>query len=189
VRGVSVATCFAYAIPIERQIPLVASTGFTHLSLGGRLEHSGLLDPRRRDELAGRLGDHALRVDTVHAARLDREDAVATIAATIEAAAAMRAPVVVAHAGPFACERGDVEDIVRRVAAHARTLAPVAREHGVRVALENVMPGPATEIATRALADLDPEVFGFCYDSSHDQIDGPRSFALRLRDRLDAPPV
>jgi sugar phosphate isomerase/epimerase len=100
-----------------------------------RLEHSGLLDPRRRDELAGRL------------------------------------------------------DIVRRVAAHARTLAPVAREHGVRVALENVMPGPATEIATRALADLDPEVFGFCYDSSQDQIDGPRSFALRLRDRLDAPPV
>jgi sugar phosphate isomerase/epimerase len=90
----------------------------------------------------------------------------------------MRAPVVVAHAGPFACERGDVEDIVRRVLAHARTLAPVAREHGVRVALENVMPGPATEIATRALADLDPEVFGFCYDSSHDQIDGPRSFDL-----------
>jgi sugar phosphate isomerase/epimerase len=35
---------------------------------------------------------------------------------------------------------------------------------------------------------LDPHLFGFCYDSSHDQIGGPRSFGLleRLRTRLIA---
>ena len=42
----------------------------------------------------------------------------------------------------------------------------------------DVMPGPATDLVRRALQNLDPSVFGLCYDSSHDQIDGPRPFDL-----------
>ena len=64
-------------------------------------------------------------------------------------------------------------------------------------ALENVMPGPATDMARRALRELDPAIFGLCYDSSHDQIDGPRPFdlidefrgrilAVHLSDRIKA---
>lgn len=39
-----------------------------------------------------------------------------------------------------------------------------------------------------ALPELDSRSFGLCYDSSHDQIDGPRPFTLvhELGDRLQA---
>ena len=50
------------------------------------------------------------------------------------------------------------------------------------------MPGPATDLARRALFDLDSAAFGLCYDSSHDQIDGPRPFDLidEFRNRIFA---
>jgi sugar phosphate isomerase/epimerase len=56
------------------------------------------------------------------------------------------------------------------------------------LALENVLPGPATELIRRALDMLDPLWFGFCYDSSHDQIGGPNAMHLlaQLRHRLIA---
>ena len=74
----------------------------------------------------------------------------------------------------------------------------------IRLCLINVMPGPATDLATRTLRELNPTFFGLCYDSSHDQIDGPRPFdliddfrnrifAVHLSDRSDrnraAPPT
>lgn len=76
-------------------------------------------------------------------------------------------------------------------------LIPFTKATGVLLALENVMQGPATDLVRRALHDLDPAVFGLCYDSSHDQIDGPRPFdliddfrnrifAVHLSDRIKA---
>jgi sugar phosphate isomerase/epimerase len=54
--------------------------------------------------------------------------------------------------------------------------------------LENVTPGPATEVVRRAILETDPAAIGFCYDSSHDQIGGPNEFELllELRERLVA---
>jgi hypothetical protein len=43
----------------------------------------------------------------------------------------------------------------------------------VTFALENVMLGPATTLVQTVLPHLPPASFGFCYDSAHDQIDGP----------------
>jgi sugar phosphate isomerase/epimerase len=65
---------------------------------------------------------------------------------------------------------------------------PFVRKSGIKIAIENVMPGPATELAIRALRQTNPEYFGFCYDSSHEQIDGPRPFTLldSLKERVIA---
>jgi sugar phosphate isomerase/epimerase len=67
------------------------------------------------------------------------------------------------------------------------TSGDLVKSH-VRLALENVLPGPATELIRRALGMLDPIWFGFCYDSSHDQIGGPHAMHLlaQLRHRLIA---
>ena len=64
-----------------------------------------------------------------------------------------------------------------------KELEAVSRKSGVRFALENVLPGPATELVETALKYLDPTCFGFCYDSSHDQIGGPKPFDLLLRQK------
>lgn len=42
-QAVSVATSFDYALPIDRQIPLIADAGFTHFSLGADVAHSDYL--------------------------------------------------------------------------------------------------------------------------------------------------
>ncbi|MDP9469853.1 MAG: sugar phosphate isomerase/epimerase [Chloroflexota bacterium] len=67
-------------------------------------------------------------------------------------------------------------------------LEPLLEQTGVVLAVENVLPGPATELVRLLLPDVDPQHFGFCYDSSHDQIGGPRPFGLLadLRDRVHA---
>jgi sugar phosphate isomerase/epimerase len=76
----------------------------------------------------------------------------------------------------------------RAVVRTCEALQPHAIACGVRFALENVLPGPATDLVVRVLDRLDPAVFGACYDSSHDQIGGPRPFSLleQWRERLIA---
>ena len=193
----SVATCFQYDISIEEQLSLIAEAGFSHVSLGVRPEHSGYLDSKRRIELKACLADTGLEMDSIHARRLDDSEAITHTSATIRAAAELGASCVVAHAGPFHFSSEGIEERLASVLSACNSLAQLARATGVVLALENVMPGPATDLVRRGLQELDPEVFGLCYDSSHDQIDGPRPFdlidefrnrifAVHLSDRIEA---
>jgi sugar phosphate isomerase/epimerase len=90
--------------------------------------------------------------------------------------------------GPFHCKQEDVNERIPLILATCKAIAPLATEAGVIIALENVMPGPATNLVRMALHELDSDLFGLCYDSSHDQIDGPRPFDLinEFRDRIFA---
>ena len=193
----SVATSFNYEIPIDKQLELIAYAGFSHLSLGALPEHSGYLDARRRRELKSRMADLGLAIDTIHARALHHPGAVEQASATLAAAAELGASFVVAHAGPFNFAVDGLEEKLALVFSVCKALIPVASGAGISFALENVMPGAATDLVRRALQDLNPAVFGLCYDSSHDQIDGPRPFdlidefksrifAVHLSDRIKA---
>ena len=174
----SIATSFQYDIPIAEQLAMIAQARFSHVSLGARPEHSGYLDTRRRRELKARLSEHGLAVDTIHAQVLADPTEVAQALATVEAAADLGTPCVVAHVGPFDCSPEGFEERLTSVLSACNALVPMAKGTGIVFALENVMPGPATDLVRRALQALEPGVFGLCYDSSHDQIDGPRPFDL-----------
>lgn len=185
---ISIASSFQYDISIEDQLPLIAEAGFPHVSLGGKQEHSGYLVPKRRNELKSRLAGHELAIDTIHAYGLDRPDAVPQISATIGAAADFGASCIVAHVGPFNCSQQGLDDKVAAALAACGDLASIAKDSGVVLALENVMPGAATDLVRKVLQETDTEIFGLCYDSAHDQIDGPRPFDLidEFRDRIFA---
>jgi sugar phosphate isomerase/epimerase len=96
----------------------------------------------------------------------------------MEAAADLGAPVVVVHAGPFTFDETELPTRLNAVLQTGRSVELIARNTGIKFALENVMPGPATELVRTTLDYLDPTCFGFCYDSSHDQIGGPKPFDL-----------
>jgi sugar phosphate isomerase/epimerase len=174
----SVATSFCYDLPITEQLPMIAAAGFDHVSLGGNAEHSGYLTEEGRTLLKTLLQKYNLQIDTIHAPGLDHPDAVARTTAVMEAAVQLGAPCIVAHGGPFQCDNNDMETRLPSLISTCNTLAPIVRDHGLAIALENVCPGPATDLVRRALLELDPSIFGLCYDSSHDQIDGPRPFDL-----------
>jgi sugar phosphate isomerase/epimerase len=177
-RSLSIAASFDYDLSIDAQLPLIAAAGFTHISLGGKEGHSGYLSANGRDRLKALLRRHALRIDTIHGPRGDQPGGVAALSAAVEAAADLGAPVVVAHGGPFDFPAAELPARLSTLLYVCAALEPLLARTGVALALENVLPGPATDLVRQALNHLDPAHFGFCYDSSHDQIGGPRQFDL-----------
>jgi len=174
----SVATCFRYEIPIGEQMQLVAKAGFTHVSLSAKAEHSGLLTETGRTRLRSLLRTYGLGIDTIHGPGLDGPDACRRLRDVLEAADALEVRRVVVHPGPFMCDAqalADKRDTIVR--ACGRTLRLTER-YDIILAMENVCPGPATDLVIELGGQFSTPYLGFCYDSSHDQIDGPRPFDL-----------
>ncbi len=186
--AVSIATSFDYTVPIERQLPRIADAGFTHVSLGARVNHSDYLSATGRRRLRRLVERYGLGLDTIHGPRADAPDPVATLDAVVRAAGELEVPVVVIHGGPFDFPASELDTRFETLIDTCERLQPILDRFGVQLALENVLPGPATELVARAIQTLDSGRFGFCYDSAHDQIGGPRPLDLlaRLRRRLIA---
>jgi sugar phosphate isomerase/epimerase len=183
---VSIATSFDYGVPPDVQVPLIADAGFTHFSLGANEAHSDYLSSAGRAHLCALAARHGVGIDTIHGPRADRSDSSAMLSRVIAAAGELEVPIVVVHGGPFDLPADELTERVPQLVRTCEGLEPVLADAHVLLALENVLPGPATELICRALDSLDPALFGFCYDSSHDQIGGPRTVELlaQLRHRL-----
>jgi sugar phosphate isomerase/epimerase len=186
--SVSIATSFDYAIPLDLQVPLIAEAGFTHFSLGANESHSNYLTTDGQRHLKALAAQHGLAIDTIHGPRTDRPDGPAALSRAVAAASELGVPVLVVHGGPFDFPEAELADRLDQLVHTCEAFAPVLAKSHVRLALENVLPGPATELIRQALDMLDPQWFGFCYDSSHDQIGGPHALHLlaQLRHRLIA---
>lgn len=186
---VSIATCFCYDIPLEKQLPLIRAAGFTHVSLGARADHFKTVTAnggmKRLREL---VEDHGLAVDTIHGKNLEVSNSFRSARNSAESAAELGARAVVLHPGPFDLPEREFPGHLEDLLATCATLVNVAEDMGVSFALENVMPGPASELAAHAVQAFDHPRLGLCYDSSHDQIGGPRPFDLlkRLKKRVNA---
>ncbi len=177
-KQISISTCFDYSIPLHEQLTLIKNAGFTHVSLGRRYEHSGILDASSAKLLQQSLQTHGLRVDSIHGVVLDQPGALDLIRCVAEASVLLSAPVIVLHCSAFDFKPEQYEQRYRALIAMLPALEAIAKDAGIRFALENVMPGVATDLVTNVLVEANPEYIGFCYDSSHDQVDGPRPFTL-----------
>jgi sugar phosphate isomerase/epimerase len=175
---ISISTSFLYELPIEEQIPLVSKAGFTHVSIGCNPNHSGHLNKFKRNKLKKILVDNNLKVDTIHGERLDTDNIVEKTENIIESALALSVKTIVVHGGPFNFNAGELNNRLNKLMDNCQKISNMFQETNVSFALENVMPGPATEIVINALTKLDKKMFGFCYDSSHDQIGGPKEFTI-----------
>jgi sugar phosphate isomerase/epimerase len=184
----SIATSFDYGVPIDVQLHAVAEAGFTHFSLGANESHSGYLTVEGRRRLRALAQAHGLGIDTIHGPRADLPQSPAALRKVVRAAAELGVPVVVIHGGPFDFAHAELEGRLQDLLGVCRGLEPTLTAAGVQLALENVLPGVATELICLAVEALDPATFGFCYDSSHEQIGGPRPIGLltRLQKRLIA---
>ncbi len=184
----SIATAFDYSIPIEQQFALIAEAGFSHVSLGGKESHAQYLSVTGRERLKALLKKYNLSIDTIHGPQADMPSSAERLSAVAIAAVALSAPIVVMHPGSFNFPPEQFPERFKAILATCSVLERVANVTGVRFAIENVLPGPATDIIPQVLDRLNPKCFGFCYDSSHDQVGGPRPFDLLnlLKERLIA---
>jgi sugar phosphate isomerase/epimerase len=186
-RNLSIAGSFAYDVPIERQIPLIAAAGFNYISPGGSLDHLNYLSKEVRKNFSKLLARYGLKMDTIHAPLTGKFD-VEKYRETAQAAAEFGAGVVVVHCSTFEITESELAALLPERQKACRELKKISRQTGVRFALENMCPGPASTLVKVLVENADPACIGFCYDSSHDQVDGPRSFELLegLKNRLIA---
>ena len=184
----SISTTFNYDIPIEEQLLLIKQSGFTHLSLGMNYAHSRILEEAGLERLADLIAEIGLQVDTVHGYDLDQEDTLEINEKIAKAAVRLGAPIVVLHCSAFWFPEEAFDEKKRIVSPRIKALEKIAEKYHIRFALENVVPGEPTRLCEEMVRLGNPEYIGFCFDSSHDQIDGPNSMDLlnRMKSRLIA---
>ena len=81
------------------------------------------------------------------------------------------------HEKRFGPERDQSERLIAR-------LLPVARRHGVKVAVENLETRPCRRLFDHLFGLYSPEDLGFCFDSGHAYIRGNLDLLDRYLDRL-----
>ncbi len=179
--GISISTCFNYSSPIEDQLHMISEAGFSHVSFGSNYAHSGILEQSSLENVKSAISANCLLVDTVHGYNMDADGAFEINKKVASAASKLGAPVVVLHCSSFAFNPDSLDCRKKDTIAKLPQYAEVAEACGIRFAFENLMPGAPTELCEYVLQASDPKYFGFCYDSSHDQIDGPNSPELLKR--------
>lgn len=179
--GISISTCFDYEISFENQLRLIKKAGFSHISIGSDYNHSGILQSENWSGIKALAKGNHLLIDTIHGCALDKADTLEVNTKLAQAAQYLDVPVMVLHCSAFAIHPNSLDERKKDILSILPKLEQIAEAYNIVFAFENVLPGPATELTEFAVNNSSPEYFGFCYDSSHDQIDGPRSFDLLKR--------
>lgn len=178
-KNISISSCFDYDIPLEEQMKYISKVGFTHISLGSNLEHSKLFEQGRVEQIKMLLSENRLSIDTIHFSQsLATEDWQQVMEKTMQIANELNCPVIVAHCISFMGKEIQSNDDIEKLKDSIIDLTELCKKYNVKVALENLCPGKATDVLEQMLEVADKNYIGFCYDSSHDQVDGPRPMQL-----------
>ncbi len=183
VRNISITTGFNYALPISNQLKIIRQAGFSHVSIGCDYEHSGILDKTRLHDLKNEIEKYQLQVDTVHGYDLDKDDAIEINEKIARATSILGSKVIVVHCSSFMFDESELEYKRIKVKSILNKLIQIAMKYKIQFAFENVVPGIPTDFCEEMIAYADCDEIGFCYDSSHDQIDGPRPLHLLERQK------
>jgi sugar phosphate isomerase/epimerase len=180
----------------EPYLRRIAEAGFSHVHWCHEWNTNTLYASDDITQIAAWLRMYGLRLLDLHASRggndgwgspqvRTRLAGVALVRNRIAMASALGSDVIILHlpravgTHPRRLNR-TWDSVVRSLDA----LAPFAREHGVRIALENMARDDFAMIQ-RLLALYDADFLGLCYDAGHGNIDGTGLHHLwALRDRL-----
>ncbi len=174
---ISISTCYDYTIPILEQIEEISKSGFNYISFGSNYDHSGILKKENRKKIVSKLNELNLKVDTIHGCCTDGEKCIEILEQLIKVSEELEAPTIVIHPiTGFEIEKDEIEEKLGKMIAVCASFKAELLRTGIKFGIENLFPANATEVVKRGLEILDETSFGLCYDSSHDQVDGPRSF-------------
>ena len=176
---ISITSCFDYSIPIIEQIKYISKVGFSHFSLGMYTQHSGIFDEDRLKKLKRTLIENKISIDTIHySVTLEDDNWYEVMERTINSAIYLECSIIVVHCTEFIFDNKEYDKKLDKLKKRIYILEDLCKKYDIKIALENLCIGKPTEIIEELLKISNPEYIGFCYDSSHDQIDGPRPMKL-----------
>ena len=165
----------------------IAAAGFTHVHWCHEWNTDYLYDSAELDEIQKCFTECGLKLLDLHgsaghtrrwfaADEAERQAGVALVQNRIEMTARLGGQTVVMHA-----HAGFMDPLRRSL----DELQPIAKRHGVRIAIENEDEFAAPR---KLFSEYPPEFLGLCYDSGHGNIAGRRGLAelATLIDRLIA---
>ena len=177
---ISIGTTFNYGISLREQLPLIKTAGFTHISIGARIEHSDYLENEGKKKIRTMVDGYGLEVCSIHTPFGQGMDISAPDVAIsertveiyqrcIDTAAYLSARVVIFH--PTAYLRSDRIDKRKDVLVrNVERLLGHAKKEGVKLAVENDSYEPSNDLLGHSLDEIADSAYGFCYDSSHDNL-------------------
>jgi len=180
--NLSLSSSFNYDIDIENQLNLIADIGFKWFSFGLNLEHFDYLNKGSRNRILPLLNDLDISIDTIHGESLYQDEELNLLKSTIDAVKTFKCNTIVLHISPFQFKKKEVENYYKIIEKKINSIVNIAETEKINIALENVFPYHETDLLLEFSTQLNSEYIGFCYDSSHDQIDGPRD--LELLDKM-----
>ncbi|UCF71573.1 MAG: sugar phosphate isomerase/epimerase [candidate division WOR-3 bacterium] len=177
---ISIGTTFNYEIVLNDQLRMVKESGFSHVSLGARVVHSNYLTTRGQKDIRALVQGHGLAICSIHTPfgegldissphRGTGDDTVDVYRKCIEAAHCLSARVVIFH--PTAYQRHDNIEIRKKtIVRNLGKLLDYLGKTGVTIAVENDSHDAANDIVSFSLDEIGDVRYGFCYDSSHDNL-------------------
>ena len=180
-KKISVSTSFNYEVPIENQVHMISNAGFSHLTLGSNLNHFNYFDSDNRLKLLRLLNNGNLFIDTIHGKSLHQDKNLELLEKTIIAAKEFGVKYIVVHISPFMFDKKDYVGLFENLKLLKNDLIRLLEKNKIKLALENVFPNHELDLLIEYVKYLNHDLIGICYDSSHDQIDGPRDFTFLER--------
>jgi sugar phosphate isomerase/epimerase len=193
--NISISSCFNYDIKIEKQIELISEAGFKFISLSANLNHFNYTDAGERDKLKKLLSNKGISIDTIHGKALHQDKNLDFLKKTIKVAKDFNAKTIVLHVSPFYFNKENYDHYLSILIELKNDFVELVNSEKVNIALENVMPYHETDLMLEFFSQINSPYVGICYDSSHEQIDGPKDnsflekvhkniFAVHLSDRI-----
>jgi sugar phosphate isomerase/epimerase len=176
----SIGTTFNYDIPLREQLPLIARVGFRYVSLGARVDHSGYLSAPGRQRIKKMVASHGLRICSLHTPfgkdidisspnPVKTHRTIECYKRCIDAAQYLSARVVIFHPTAY-MQFDDLDSRKKAIMDNVARLLDYVRSTDISLAIENEHFTPANDILKFSLDTITDSKYGFCYDTSHDNL-------------------
>lgn len=178
---IGISTTIDYSVAIETQFELFEKFGFDFVSFSADLRHNHFFEIEKFGQLLVLLKEHNLFPESIHIpfcppydiAALDlreRQAALGLVDRFLEQTAAYGTPIAILH--PHYYFSDEKEACLERAVGSLEQILTIKPDN-IIIALENLPTPPGAWICRRLMEIFGPDQFGFCYDSSHDNMSGP----------------
>ncbi|MBL7064556.1 MAG: sugar phosphate isomerase/epimerase [Anaerolineae bacterium] len=181
----------------EPYLKRIAEAGFSHVHWCHHWRTDFVYSDCEIEQIARWLQDFGLKLNDLHASagvekawvsslEYERLAGVELVKNRISMTARLSSDVIVMHIPSEPEDAGERNVFWTQVLKSLDAIEPYARDHGVRIAIENLGPDSFKTIE-RILSQYSPDYIGLCYDSGHGNLgicSGGLDQLERLKERL-----